>query len=191
MSTGIWAAAVPLVPAEAQSQAPYEEADAAAVVDAVACTGAPKSGVVGKLHERRLTFNVLDDFNREALAIEIDTSLPNARLSNDRLNLCIGPSFLRSRPCAPARRVGARSCRYTHLAYSSYGRLPQAAVAGLKTPQGLPRRSSYRLLRSRNDRQIWLFTIYDKNETQDLTANQCRLLRNAISEELEARRGHV
>ena len=26
------------------------------------------------------TFNVLDDFNREALAIEIDTSLPSARL---------------------------------------------------------------------------------------------------------------
>jgi len=26
------------------------------------------------------TFNVLDDFNREALAIEIDTSLPSSRL---------------------------------------------------------------------------------------------------------------
>ena len=26
------------------------------------------------------TFNVLDDFNREALAIEIDTSLPSERL---------------------------------------------------------------------------------------------------------------
>ena len=30
--------------------------------------------------QRFRTFNVLDDFNREALAIEIDTSLPSARL---------------------------------------------------------------------------------------------------------------
>jgi hypothetical protein len=37
------------------------------------------------------------------------------------------------------------------------------------------------------DRQIWLFTIYDKDETQDLTAQQCRLLRSAIHDELAAR----
>ncbi len=39
------------------------------------------------------------------------------------------------------------------------------------------------------DRQIWLFTIYDKDEIKDLTAQQCRLLRRAIDEELERRRG--
>ena len=38
------------------------------------------------------------------------------------------------------------------------------------------------------DRQIWLFTIYDKNEVQDLTPQQCRLLKNAIHDELAARR---
>ena len=38
------------------------------------------------------------------------------------------------------------------------------------------------------DRQIWLFTIYDKDETQNLTARECRLLKSAIHEELEARR---
>jgi len=38
------------------------------------------------------------------------------------------------------------------------------------------------------DRQIWLFTIYDKDEAQNLTAQQCRLLRNAIHDELTARR---
>ena len=38
------------------------------------------------------------------------------------------------------------------------------------------------------DRQIWLFTIYGKDERKDLTAKQCRLLGNAIREELEARR---
>ena len=38
------------------------------------------------------------------------------------------------------------------------------------------------------DRQIWLFTIYDKDEAQNLTAQQCRLLRHAIHDELTARR---
>lgn len=32
------------------------------------------------LRTRFRTFNVLDDFNREALAIEVDASLPSARL---------------------------------------------------------------------------------------------------------------
>jgi hypothetical protein len=38
------------------------------------------------------------------------------------------------------------------------------------------------------DRQIWLFTIYGKDECENLTARQCRLLGNAIREELETRR---
>ena len=41
------------------------------------------------------------------------------------------------------------------------------------------------------DRQIWLFTIYDKDEAQDLTPQQCRLLRSAIHDELAARRGDL
>ena len=41
------------------------------------------------------------------------------------------------------------------------------------------------------DRQIWLFTIYDKDEVKNLTPKQCRSLRNAIHEELRARRGNV
>lgn len=39
------------------------------------------------------------------------------------------------------------------------------------------------------ERQIWLFTIYDKDEAKNLTAGQCRLLRSAIHDELRARRG--
>jgi hypothetical protein len=41
------------------------------------------------------------------------------------------------------------------------------------------------------DRQIWLFAIYDKDELEDLTATQCRLLRSAIHEELRARKGRA
>ena len=41
------------------------------------------------------------------------------------------------------------------------------------------------------DRQIWFFTIYDKDEVKNLTPKQCRSLRNAIHEELRARRGDV
>lgn len=40
------------------------------------------------------------------------------------------------------------------------------------------------------DCQFWMFTIYDKNEIEDLTAKQCRLLGNAIREELRARRAN-
>jgi hypothetical protein len=38
------------------------------------------------------------------------------------------------------------------------------------------------------DEQIWLFSIYDKDEGKDLTAQQCRSLRRAIHEELSVRR---
>jgi hypothetical protein len=37
--------------------------------------------------------------------------------------------------------------------------------------------------------QIWLFTMYDKDEIDDLTVKQCRTLKHAIQEELRARRG--
>lgn len=38
------------------------------------------------------------------------------------------------------------------------------------------------------DYQIWMFTIYDKDETADLTARQKRALKQAIQAELKARR---
>jgi hypothetical protein len=41
------------------------------------------------------------------------------------------------------------------------------------------------------DEQIWLFTIYDKGETKDLTAQQCRSLKQAILEELSVRRANL
>lgn len=44
----------------------------------VSATGRPAGA--GSNGVRFRTFNVLDDFNREALAIEIDTSLPSRRL---------------------------------------------------------------------------------------------------------------
>lgn len=38
------------------------------------------------------------------------------------------------------------------------------------------------------DRQVWFFTIYDKDEAVDLTADEKRALRQALQAELTARR---
>jgi hypothetical protein len=38
------------------------------------------------------------------------------------------------------------------------------------------------------DRQIWMFTIYDKDEAADLSANERQALKQAIQDELKARR---
>lgn len=38
------------------------------------------------------------------------------------------------------------------------------------------------------DHQIWMFTIYDKDEVTDLTARQKQVLKQAIQAELQARR---
>ena len=38
-----------------------------------------------------------------------------------------------------------------------------------------------------SDRQIWLITLYDKDEASDLTAKEKRALRDAIETELEMR----
>jgi hypothetical protein len=38
------------------------------------------------------------------------------------------------------------------------------------------------------DQQVWFFTLYRKNEVADLTAEEKKVLRNAIQAELEARR---
>ncbi len=38
------------------------------------------------------------------------------------------------------------------------------------------------------DRQIWFFTLYDKDEAADLTAEEKKVLKKAIQAELEARR---
>jgi len=37
------------------------------------------------------------------------------------------------------------------------------------------------------DQQIWLFTLYDKNEADDLTAAQKRAMKRAIEAEKKAR----
>jgi len=39
-----------------------------------------------------------------------------------------------------------------------------------------------------SDHQIWFFTIYDKDEATDLTADEKKLLKKAIQTELEARK---
>lgn len=39
------------------------------------------------------------------------------------------------------------------------------------------------------DEQVWLLTVYDKGEMQDLNAAEKRLLRTAIELEKQARRG--
>lgn len=36
--------------------------------------------------------------------------------------------------------------------------------------------------------QFWLFTLFDKDEMSDLTAEQCKALKTMIKIELEARR---
>lgn len=36
--------------------------------------------------------------------------------------------------------------------------------------------------------QIWLFTVYDKDEADDLTADQCRVLKQRLDLEIKARR---
>jgi len=38
------------------------------------------------------------------------------------------------------------------------------------------------------DKQIWFFTLYDKNEATDLSSSEKKLLKKAIQAELEARR---
>jgi len=39
-----------------------------------------------------------------------------------------------------------------------------------------------------SDHQIWFFTLYDKDEAADLTADEKKVLKKAIQAELEARR---
>ena len=37
-------------------------------------------------------------------------------------------------------------------------------------------------------KQFWLFTVYNKDEMDDLTAAQCKILNELLKQELEARR---
>ena len=37
------------------------------------------------------------------------------------------------------------------------------------------------------DQQIWLMTLYDKNEAADLTPKEKKMLKNAIETELQSR----
>jgi hypothetical protein len=75
----------------------------------------------------------------------------------------------------------------TRRPHTRYGRLPEAALARLTAPEGL--RVIYYVLAA--DEQIWLFTLYDKDEVEDLTPKQCRQLKHAIHEERSARRGNA
>jgi hypothetical protein len=36
--------------------------------------------------------------------------------------------------------------------------------------------------------QFWLFTVYDKDEADDLTADQCRILKQRLDLEIKTRR---
>ncbi len=55
--------------------------------------------------------------------------------------------------------------------------------------RGKGRRGGLRIIyyHFRSDHQIWLMTLYDKNEASDLTANETKALKGAIENELEAR----
>ena len=55
--------------------------------------------------------------------------------------------------------------------------------------RGKGRRGGLRIIyyHFRSDHQIWLMTLYDKDEASDLTANQRKVLKASIESELEAR----
>jgi hypothetical protein len=55
--------------------------------------------------------------------------------------------------------------------------------------RGKGRRGGLRIIyyHFRSDHQIWLMTLYDKDEASDLTASEKRALKAAIESELEAR----
>ncbi len=55
--------------------------------------------------------------------------------------------------------------------------------------RGKGRRGGLRVIyyHFKSDRQVWLMTLYDKNEASDLTAREKKALRTAIQNELEAR----
>lgn len=42
----------------------------------------------------------------------------------------------------------------------------------------------------RTGHQFWLFTLYDKDEADDLTSEQCATLRKLLKREIDARRTH-
>lgn len=97
-------------------------------------------------------------------------------------------------------------CRY--LDDEGFGRLQRALMEAPDLGAVMPGTGGFRKLRWRNearnrgkrgglrviyywlmqDRQIWLFAVYDKGEVADLTAAERRQLKGAIQRELEARR---
>ena len=60
----------------------------------------------------------------------------------------------------------------------------------LDTRRGKGKRSGVRIIYYylTSDHQIWLFTIYHKDEASDLTNEEKRMLKQAIQKELAARR---
>jgi hypothetical protein len=59
------------------------------------------------------------------------------------------------------------------------------------TRRGKGRRGGLRIIyyHFRSDSQIWLMTLYDKNEAADLTAKEKKALKASIENELEVRAG--
>ncbi len=69
----------------------------------------------------------------------------------------------------------------------SYGRLPKTPLGRSKAWQRPQRRSKDHLLLLLADQQIWLMTLYGKDEAEDLTPQEKKVLRSAIEAELRTR----
>lgn len=95
-----------------------------------------------------------------------------------------------------------------YLDDQDYAELQQALVANPQAGDLMPGTGGFRKLRWRDhrrgkgkrgglrviyyylteDSQIWMFTLYDKDEAVDLTADEKRMLKRAVQAELKARR---
>jgi len=95
-----------------------------------------------------------------------------------------------------------------YLDDEAYSELQRSLVANPETGEVMPGTGGFRKMRWADprrgkgkrgglrviyyylteDHQIWMFTIYDKDEVTDLTARQKQVLKQAIQAELQARR---
>jgi hypothetical protein len=67
------------------------------------------------------------------------------------------------------------------------GRVPEGTLGGCAARQGPQRRVADYLCHFKSDSQIWLMTLYGKDEASDLTAREKKALQAAIESELETR----